>query len=205
MMRSSIFYIIASIIFTWLCAASTAAVRDLQIVTPLQALTIPDGGFEPSELSRRQAFLERFKAGLEAEMKVLEKNAKNGSSLGFLDKEAERAFETATKQVATQQATRRERKQNSGKDGQQYQFVGVIQPVDEYTTGGAKLLWYARPKPKDARWSMRLVHVNREAVIKHLFDEGKVDIYGKYQTVKDAETGERKVESKFMIRPRSWK
>jgi hypothetical protein len=217
-------------IFSWLCALApvvVTAVRDLQIVTPLQALTVPDGGgFDATELTRRQAFLERFQAGIEAEMKVLDRKNNNygataagSSGLDFLmaeDKEAERAFATATKAVASRQETRRKLKQN-GDDGrqQQYQFVGVVQPVVESSsssTGGdgggggpAIISWYARPKPKDARWSMRLVHVNREAVIKHLFDQGKVDIYGKYQTVTDATTGERMVEAKYTVTPRSWR
>jgi hypothetical protein len=220
-------------IFSWLCALApvvVTAVRDLQIVTPLQALTIPDGGgFNATELTRRQAFLERFQAGIEAEMKVLDRKNNNygastaagSSGLDFLmeeDKEAERAFTTATKAVASRQETRRKLKQN-GDDGrqQQYQFVGVIQPVVESSSssstgaggggggGPAIISWYARPKPKDARWSMRLVHVNREAVIKHLFDQGKVDIYGKYQTVTDAATGERMVEAKYTVTPRSWR
>jgi hypothetical protein len=227
-----------AILFAGLCALPTStAVRDLQIVTPLQALTIPDGGFDTVDLSRRQAFLERFRAGVEAEMKVLDRKKNlyyDGSTaitagvsaaagLDFLsDKEAERAFEMATSNVAAQQETRRKLQTNGFGGGggrqkqQQYQFVGVIQPAGDSSsttssTGGggggaaATISWYARPKPKDARWSMRLVHVNREAVIKHLFDQGKVDIYGKYQTVVDAETGERKVESKYTVTPRSWR
>jgi hypothetical protein len=234
-MRLSRVHLVVAIV-SWLCAALaavvTAAVRDLQIVTPLQALTIPDGGgFEgdATELSRRQAFLERFQAGIEAEMKVLDRK-NNGSTAGsgldfLMDKEAERAFATATQAVASRQETRRKLKKQNGDGRQQqqqkqYQFVGVIQPVVESSSssstaggsagGGPAISWYARPKPKDARWSMRLVHVNREAVIKHLFDQGKVDIYGKYQTVTtDAATSttgaERLVEAKYTVTPRSWR
>jgi len=40
--------------------------------------------------------------------------------------------------------------------------------------------WYARPKPKNANWTIRMIHVNKDAIIKDLFDRGKIDIFAKY-------------------------
>ena len=176
---------------------SARGVRDLQIVTPLQCLTIPDKGFDSEELlSRRQAFLERFKAGIDAEIQ-------EGGQLDNVLGKATSAFETASQQVLAHQESRRKLQQNSS-DAQKYQFVGVIQP-QEGSSDAASISWYARPKPKNARWSMRLVHVNREAILKHLFDQGKIDVFGKYETSKDETTGERIVRAKYAAKPRSWR
>lgn len=66
--------------------------------------------------------------------------------------------------------------------GSGYQFVGV---VNDGRGGGGKrdrsdVTWYARRKPGKSRWNVRLVHVNRDAVLRDLFVKGKVDLYGKY-------------------------
>lgn len=171
--------------------AFTLAVQDLQIVTPLQALTIPDGGFEMSgDLSRRQAFLEQFKANVEAEHG-------DGKQLEFLDGAQDGKSKT-NKAIAADS-----RLQQSNE--QKYQFVGVIEEADDKASSEAAISWYARPKPKNARWSMRLIHVNREAVLKDLFDQGKLDVYGKYETIHDETTGERVVHAKYAAKPRSWR
>ncbi|KAL7549599.1 hypothetical protein ACHAWF_012868 [Thalassiosira exigua] len=62
-----------------------------------------------------------------------------------------------------------------------YQFVGVVNDgkVGGEGEGGA-VTWYARKKPRDSKWNVRLVHVNRDAVLRDLFVKGKVDVYGKY-------------------------
>ena len=71
-----------------------------------------------------------------------------------------------------------------GGNPNKYQFVGLIKKPK--TTGGSggkegdPIQWYARPKPRHAKWSVRLVHVNKDAIIKDLFDQGKIDIFAKY-------------------------
>ena len=39
------------------------AIRNLQIVSPLQSLTIPDPEVKEEQTTRRQRFLERFRVG----------------------------------------------------------------------------------------------------------------------------------------------
>ena len=62
-----------------------------------------------------------------------------------------------------------------------YQFVGVVNDGRGVKkTDPGDVTWYARKKPRNAKWSVRLVHVNRDAVLRELFVKGKVDVYGKY-------------------------
>ena len=64
-----------------------------------------------------------------------------------------------------------------------FQFVGVvnygISNRDNMERGG-DVTWYARKRPKGSKWNVRLVHVNRDAVLRDLFVKGKVDVFGKY-------------------------
>jgi len=77
------------------------------------------------------------------------------------------------------------KKENSN----QYQIVGVINSSSSRNKNNKKkkgitttgpISWYARPKPKNAKWSIRMIHVNKDAIIKDLFDRGKIDIFAKY-------------------------
>jgi hypothetical protein len=64
-----------------------------------------------------------------------------------------------------------------------YQFVGVIDNKNRKNSNQDQnkvITWYARPKPPQAKWSVRLVHVNQDAIIKDLFARGKIDIFAKY-------------------------
>ena len=83
-----------------------------------------------------------------------------------------------------------------------YQFVGVVK-----RKGDKPVTWYARKKPADAKWSVRLVHVNQGAVIKDLFNRGKVDIFANYKNtgVVDEETNAPIVTCEYEARERSWK
>jgi len=64
-----------------------------------------------------------------------------------------------------------------------FQFVGVVNDGksnrDNMERGG-DVTWYARKRPKGSKWNVRLVHVNRDAVLRDLFVKGKVDVFGKY-------------------------
>ena len=69
------------------------------------------------------------------------------------------------------------------------------------------ITWYARPKPAIAKWSVRLVHVNRDAILKDLFNRGKIDIFGRYENTgtRDTTTNQPIIASKYIVRERSWK
>lgn len=62
-----------------------------------------------------------------------------------------------------------------------FQFVGVVNDGTSKMGGdGSDVTWYARKRPKGSKWNVRLVHVNRDAVLRDLFVKGRVDVYGKY-------------------------
>ena len=64
-----------------------------------------------------------------------------------------------------------------------FQFVGVVNDGKSNRDSGERgddVTWYARKRPKGSKWNLRLVHVNRDAVLRDLFVKGKVDVFGKY-------------------------
>lgn len=91
----------------------------------------------------------------------------------------------------------------------EYQFVGVINPKQRGKTGGGEktVKWYARKRPSHAKWSVRLVHVDRDAIVRDLFARGKVDVFGTYQNTGTTEerTGRPIVTGTYEVRERSWK
>mmetsp|Transcript_46317 Transcript_46317/g.68332 ORF Transcript_46317/g.68332 Transcript_46317/m.68332 type:complete len:364 (+) Transcript_46317:174-1265(+) len=105
----------------------------------------------------------------------------------------------------------------------QYQFVGVVsQPEggDGSSSGDSEeavvmdglapkgtVKWYARKKPKNADWSVRMVHVDRAAIMHDLFLKQKIDVYGEYRNTGavDEETGKPLIEPVYTARERSWK
>eukprot|EP00531_Pseudo-nitzschia_arenysensis_P004585 CAMPEP_0116126416 /NCGR_PEP_ID=MMETSP0329-20121206/6321_1 /TAXON_ID=697910 /ORGANISM="Pseudo-nitzschia arenysensis, Strain B593" /LENGTH=280 /DNA_ID=CAMNT_0003620499 /DNA_START=79 /DNA_END=921 /DNA_ORIENTATION=- len=146
-------------------AAGASAVREVQFVSPLQSLTIPD----PEHVEKhpenemgaletpRRRFLPRFLAGLQAENTVREQIA-----MGRINTSADDDVDV------------------SGKD-----WVGKTKAVNllDYwieQTPRNPFPGTARPKPSGAKWSVRLLHVNKDAIVKDLFDQGKVDIFAKY-------------------------
>lgn len=96
-----------------------------------------------------------------------------------------------------------------------YQFVGIVQPPSGDSS--EKVKWYAKKRQPGSKWNVRLVHVNREAVIKDLYGRGKVDIYGEYvNTGKKVEEPQKKgseaatsrkplIEGRYSVKPRSWR
>jgi len=128
-------------------------------------------------------------------------------------------------QQQQQQKHKKQNTANSPTTKNQYQFVGVIdndtkkkKPKEE------AVVWYARPKPVHSKWSVRLVHVNKAAIIKDLYDRGKIDIFAKYtnhgilqpspnQKDDDGDTDGNTVQppqmpfvtAKYEARERSWK
>lgn len=195
---------------------SSHAVRNLRIASPLQAFTIWDR--ETPIDTPRSRFLPRLKAGLTAEVEArksfAEKRKKrlqtdtmssdwstNAAAAERQldvteDRLAEQAFENAASRVKIEMPSK-------GKNPNKYQFVGVINS----NKAEAPITWYAREKPEDAKWSVRLIHVNRQAIIKDLFSRGKVDVFAQYENSgrRDEETNTPIITSKYSVRERSWK
>ena len=101
------------------------------------------------------------------------------------EKRIEDAYDAAVSGYDARIATKRSTLASSSANGK-YQFVGLVNDGKGSTTSKKKkdkssaVTWYARKKPKNSKWNVRLVHVNRDAVLRDLFIKGKVDVYGKY-------------------------
>ena len=205
-------------------------------------------------VTQRSRFLSRFRAGLAAETKAKkeivdrrkkqlradavspagEKNwadrakATEQRRKNSEEKFIESAFDQAQAEFdAETSKARKKRKKNPNK----YQFVGVIGSSSPNAKTAAAagedattITWYARPKPANSNWSLRLVHVNRDAIVKDLFDRNKVDIFAKYENKgpmmksssnnkQDGESDESSsktpyqplVTSQYLVKPRSWR
>jgi hypothetical protein len=207
-----------------LLSRSALAVRNLHIVSPLQSLTIWDPEVKEAVMesgvgaSFRSRFLPKFRAGLRAEVEArkrlaseaaqqVDATSNNWASQAASserqqrmakEKIVEQAYDEAVAQFDAKTAMTIQRT-NPNK----YQFVGVIHPNDNEKP----ITWYARKKPATAKWSVRLVHVNRDAILKDLFNRGKIDIFGRYDNTgaKDATTNQPIITSKYFVRERSWK
>uniref|UniRef100_A0A7S2VDG3 Uncharacterized protein n=1 Tax=Entomoneis paludosa TaxID=265537 RepID=A0A7S2VDG3_9STRA len=224
-----------ALLATLVCLLQPAeALRRLRIVSPLQALTIVDPEV-PKEADGqvatwRSRFLPKFKAGLKAEMAAREAIAKQpppaipgGAGKDWAaraqaaeqkriqqeESAAEAAFDQAVAQVGKDQAEKDAlMAKMQPKNQNQYQFVGVIQPPSKTAATpepAAPITWYARKKPQNAKWSVRLVHVNKRAIIKDMFNQGKVDVFAKYQNTgtTDPETNKPIIAREYKIRNRS--
>jgi hypothetical protein len=163
--------------------------QTLKFLSPLQSFTI-----FPKEIpttSPRNEFLPKFQKGLEAEKNAREHIAKNG---GLDSDEAEYVGKGWEKRSEEREKSRAELEdkyvQNAydeavakvGKAapskvvGSKYQFVGVVQPSDSEKS----IKWYARKRPANSKWNVRLLHVNRDVILRDLFVNGKVDMFAKY-------------------------
>lgn len=131
----------------------------------------------------------------------------------------EKGFESSSKklQAETELAMENESKKLFPRKSNAYQFVGVVQP-------NKKVKWYARPKSENANWSVRVLHVDKAAILRDLFVRGKIDVYGEYANkglppappapVKKSKKGEEQelvipkvpvVEATYSVKERSWK
>jgi hypothetical protein len=214
--------------------------KTLQFISPLQSLTIFPKEDVKEYKSPRDDYLAKLKAGLSAEERVRERiTSERGRDVdkddaeyvgpGWeeksvekekfrLDKEAlrlEQAFDAGVRKYEKSSAKAKVEKKKEVPKKSEYQFVGVIQPPLDDNTPVVK--WYARKRPADlsSKWNVRLIHVNRDAIIRDLFLRGKVDIYGEYvNTGKfandgDGETapvlGKPLIDGKYSVRERSWR
>ena len=196
--------------------------RILRFASPLQSLTIPDPEEKESMTTARQSFLSKFRVGLSAEAEARRELADSrtkdlqaaaassdsdwaeraaGSERERRAKEEELVEQAYDKAIAEFEASNG-KKGPSAKSPNAYQFVGVVKKH-----GDSPITWYARKKPSGAKWSVRLVHVNQDAIVKDLFNRGKVDIFAKYENSGkvDENTGAPIVTSKYEVRERSWK
>jgi hypothetical protein len=203
--------------------ASTAP--NLRFASPLQSLTIWDEEVKEEFSTPRSRFLPKFKAGLAAEMEtrkaLKERNqqallrleeqggdwAKKAAILERrqqrqADQLSEEAFDEAIKSFTSQQKAALQ-KDNPKRNPNKYQFVGVVNKE----SSSKPVTWYARKKPASAKWSLRLVHVNRDAIIKDLFNRGKVDIFAKYRNTgeTDEESNQRVIKTDYIVKERSWR
>ncbi|OEU23475.1 hypothetical protein FRACYDRAFT_205645 [Fragilariopsis cylindrus CCMP1102] len=132
------------------------------------------------------------------------------------DQVVEEAYDKAIASFEQQQEQRlsskkmKKKKTNSNK----YQYVGVVginnkDKKNEKKKKNNPISWYARPKPKHSNWSVRLLHVNKDVIIKDLFDQGKIDIFAKYTNTGPQQPKQSLqapvVTTKYEARERSWK
>lgn len=227
------FLVLLLLLHTTLIHANPAStsVRTLRMASPLQALTLWDDATKEHAArvgpTPRLRWLYKFQAGLSAEqearrqLKDVEWDSVDttATSTNWADQAAAQqslteqlagnAFDQAVAAVQGELDRRQQQKPLSVPHRHRYQFVGVIQPPSSATA----VQWYARPKPAHARWSLRLLHVNRAAVLKDLYDQKKIDIYAKYTNTGRfvGEDEDQKtttipiVERTYTARERSWK
>lgn len=226
MTRSLSFFAVLLALF--LEPASVQAGKMIRFASPLQSLTIPDREQVQELSTKRQRFLPRFKAGLQAEVEArrdlaakrtseLQDAAVSGSSdwaqrttvaersrRAKEDEIVEQAYDMAVAQFDKNHKLKDAGSKSASKNA--YQFVGVISRR-KGSSSGKPITWYARPKPAGAKWSVRLLHVNQDAIIKDLFNRGKIDIFAKYKNTGkvDEETKTPIVTSTYEVRERSWK
>lgn len=164
----------------------------LKFASPLQSLTLFPK--EIPEKTPRDDFIPKFKAIHSAEKKARdiiaakrEASAANDEIIQVgpdWEKRAEdrekfreemdeklvnRAVDRALSKFKSQPASSFENKNK-------FQFVGVIQPPGSRK----KVKWYARKRPKYSKWNIRLLHVNKDIIVRDMFVSGEIDIFAKY-------------------------
>lgn len=207
--------------------------KTLQFLSPLQSLTLFPKEIPPN--TPRDDFLPKFQAGLAAETKAKEYFAKRRELAAAVDgdyvgegwekrseeadilrsrneeRAIDRSWDRATAPFANKGNGNRNGNGSDKLSSSKYQFVGVVQSPESDT----KVKWYARKRPADSKWNIRLLHVNKDAILKDLFTSGKVDVMAKYvntgkplDPIPEGEdtTGPKRplIEGQYSIKPRSW-
>eukprot|EP00560_Eucampia_antarctica_P000509 CAMPEP_0197834556 /NCGR_PEP_ID=MMETSP1437-20131217/22801_1 /TAXON_ID=49252 ORGANISM="Eucampia antarctica, Strain CCMP1452" /NCGR_SAMPLE_ID=MMETSP1437 /ASSEMBLY_ACC=CAM_ASM_001096 /LENGTH=339 /DNA_ID=CAMNT_0043439327 /DNA_START=104 /DNA_END=1123 /DNA_ORIENTATION=+ len=205
------------------------------------------GSTTASQKSPRQAFLPKFAAGLAAERRVKERIAaqrkqqlmdqnEEEDDAGDYSNEWDKRSEEAERRSMQMEELRMERAHDraiakledastaavtasvDSDNKSKYQFVGVIKDDEKN-----KIEWFAAKKKNPKSWNVRLVHVNKDALIRDLFVRGKVDVYGKYvntgkiadplpETQEEGQLpssnpklGRPLIEAQYSVRERSWR
>jgi len=204
----------------------------LRFLSPLQSLTLFPKEDTRAHRTPRDKFLPKFRAGLAAEGRVRDTIAREDGVYDDEDGDVRDGWETRSEEEDRKRVEGEEERAEGAFDSaaavveeeglvggggvvrSKYQFVGVVQPP---SSGSGKMVkWYAKKRPKGSKWNLRLVHVNRDAIIKDLVNRGKVDIYGEYvNTGKSIEDPDDKVdtsivskpliEGRYSVKERSWR
>jgi hypothetical protein len=236
-----------------LSSLSVSGVRQLQIVAPLQSLTIadPEATREAAESplpfpSFRSRFLAKFRIGLQAETKARKAlqdaaastDLASSTTSGNLhwakqatqmdqkkynqqEKIVEQAYDEAVASLPARASSPPSRSNRN-----RYQFVGVIQSSASSRQQDPPIVWYTRQKPKEAKWTVRLIHPHRDAILKDLYARGKIDIFAHYSNrgISPPESSESPsptttsstsaaskvshqptIQCRYAVRERSWK
>lgn len=166
--------------------------KTLKFISPLQSLTL-----FPKEIpttTPREEFVPKFKAGLGAEKKAREEVLKKNDLLDdpeFVGK----GWEKRSEEMESLRSEREDQFVEKSYDeaiaiagfdevspanlqtkGSNFQFVGVVQPLD----AEKKVQWYARKRPSNSKWNMRLLHVDKGAIMRDMFVHKKIDVFAKY-------------------------
>lgn len=186
--------------------------KTLQFLSPLQSLTIFPK--DVPSTTPREEFIPKFKAGLEAEKKARDyilQQRELDDSPEYVGEGWERRSEEAEKlrsakedllvekayDLAVARFQKSDEKPIQPKQSK-YQFVGVVQPPNS----GEKVKWYARKRPANSKWNVRLLHVNKDAVLRDMFVNGEVDVFAKYiNTGKPRDVVEDGQDATFPRRP----
>lgn len=227
-----------------------AARKTVQIASPLQSLTRWDPELKEMKRTRRELFLLKFRAGLQAEVEerkklLTQRDVQKASTTSYdgddwaqkvalADKSkhrsneqiVERAYDKAVEQAEKAFLLEQQQKLSSlkqKKQEQKYQFVGIINPAVETwpfsklkKANGAvpPITWYARKKPTSFfsknpqhHWTVRLVHVNRDIIVKDLYDQNRIDVYASYTNTGtiNPETKQPIVSCRYIIKKKSWR
>ena len=209
---------------------------------------------------RREKFLQRVKAGLEAERPIrntfraklesleqdlvrqMQRSGKSSTGVEEIvmdeeiwekklndekrklleqeELEAQAAFDRGFSSIKEEKAAMDLTKPTNPtlKSTNKYQYVGVINAPKIRTKGKESVdkeavssnifnsvQWYARKKPKKSNWTLRLVHVDRAAILHHFFQKGKIDFYAEYRNTGEvnSQTGKIIVNPVYTARPRN--
>jgi hypothetical protein len=138
-----------------------------------------------------------------------------------LEKEEEKAIEAAFDvgfASIKEDVNPKTPKANPIKMKNEYQYVGVVNSpkavrkgvaasgaAGEQSMFGEQVQWYAQKKKKKSNWSLRIMHVDRAAILHHHFQKGKLDFYGRYKNTgkRNEQTGAIEVDAIYSARPRS--
>jgi len=212
-------------------------IKPLQFISPLQTYTIFTK--DCIEKSPREIFIPKFRAGIMAG-KIARESIEKTSEIHdtckvYNEMDWSKMVENIDSFKGKENAKKNERKYNkyinrlfynnsvksNGKAVKKkwiskYQIVGVVRPPG---IGRKEIDWYARRRPENSNWYVRLVHPNIDAILRDLFIHGKIDIYGEYinrGNVLDKYSGDNNhsqipiggkplIEAKYNIRKRSWR